>query len=97
MDFLSQLGFTLLDGSHDHVATRGGRKSVQPSTAAHDGDNEEVLSARVVGAVDHGADGEGEGHSELGTSLGLVRHLELSGRTGGLGPSAVCVQKIDDS
>lgn len=32
--------------------------------------DEEVLSARVIGAVNHGADGEGEGHSELGTSLG---------------------------
>jgi hypothetical protein len=30
----------------------------------------EVLGTRVVGAVDHGSDGEGEGHSELGASLG---------------------------
>jgi hypothetical protein len=39
---LPQLGLSLLDGSHDHVAGGGGGESVESGTEANDGDNVEV-------------------------------------------------------
>jgi hypothetical protein len=41
-NLLPQLGLSLLDGSHDHVSSSGGRKSRKSSTETDDGDNVEV-------------------------------------------------------
>ena len=41
-DLLSQLGLSLLDGSHDHVTGGGSGESVESGTEANDGDNVEV-------------------------------------------------------
>lgn len=41
-DLLTELGLSLLDGSHDHVTSSGGRETVKTSTEANDRDNVEV-------------------------------------------------------
>lgn len=51
MNLLPQLGLSLLDGGHDHIADARGGQTVQPGADALDGDNVEVPGARVVGAV----------------------------------------------
>lgn len=74
-DLLSELGLTLLDGSDNHVTGGGGRETVKTSTNAVDGNDEQVLGTRVVGAVHDGTDWQSQGHSELGTNSGLG-HLD---------------------
>jgi hypothetical protein len=41
-DLLSELGLSLLDGSHDHVTGGGGGESVESGTETNDRDNVEV-------------------------------------------------------
>ena len=65
---LPELGLTLLDGGHHHVAGGGSGQPVEAGTDALDGDDVQVLGTGVVGAVDHGADGQTEGNPELSTS-----------------------------
>ncbi len=83
LTLLTELGLTLLDGSDNHVTGGGGRETVKTGTDAVDGDDEEVLGARVVGAVHDGTDWQSQGHAELGTNGGLG-HLE-SLQEGGTG------------
>lgn len=54
-DLLSQLGLSLLDGSHDHVTDTGSGQTVQASTDTLDGDDVQVTGTGVVAAVHHGA------------------------------------------
>ena len=63
---LAELRLTLLVGSHDHVAAASSREAVEASTDLVDGNNVQVLGAAVVGTVHDSADGETEGHLELG-------------------------------
>jgi hypothetical protein len=42
LTFLPELGFSLLDRGHDHVASCGGRETVQAGTEADDGDDVKV-------------------------------------------------------
>jgi hypothetical protein len=76
--FLSQLLHSLLHRTEHHVADGSGGQPVE--TAAHtlDCDDEEVLGAGVVGAVESGGDGQAAGDSELDTDcscLGLFSHM----------------------
>jgi len=48
---LPEVRLSLLDGGHDHVADAGGREAVEAALDALDGDDVEVLGARVVRAV----------------------------------------------
>jgi hypothetical protein len=54
VDLLAELGLSLLDGGHNHVTDTAGRQSVQAGTDTLDGDDVEVTSTRVVGAVHDG-------------------------------------------
>ena len=54
-DLLPQLGLSLLDGRHDHVASTTSRQTVQARTDTLDGDDVEVTSAGVVAAVHDGS------------------------------------------
>jgi hypothetical protein len=67
VDLLSQLGLSLLDGGHDHVANTAGGQAVEAGTETLDGDDVEVTGTRVVGAVHDGTNGKTEGHLELAT------------------------------
>ena len=64
-DLLPEVGLPLLDGGHDHVADAGGRQAVEPALDALDGDDVEVLGARVVGAVHRRRHGQTQRHAEL--------------------------------
>ena len=70
-DLLPELGLTLLDGSDNHVTGGSGGESVQSRTDTVNGNDEQVLGARVVSAVHDGTDWQGQGHSEFGTNSGL--------------------------
>lgn len=52
---LSQIRLALLDGANDHVANASRRHTVKSRTEALDGNDVQVLGARVVSAVDHSA------------------------------------------
>lgn len=54
VDLLAELGLSLLDGGHDHVANTAGGQSVQAGTDTLDGDDVQVTGTRVVGAVHDG-------------------------------------------
>ena len=64
-DLLPEVELTLFDGGHDHVADAGGRQAVEPTLDALDGDDVEVLGARVVRAVHGRCHGETQRHAEL--------------------------------
>ena len=72
--FLPEFRLSLLDGSDDHVTCSGSWQPVEARTNAVDGNDEQVLGARVVGAVHHCTDWQSQGHAELGTLCSL-RHL----------------------
>ena len=60
--------------SEKHTSSR---ELVQTSTRASNGNDVQILGARVIGAVDHGTHRETERHSELvssstSTSLGIT-------------------------
>ena len=77
-DLLPEVGLPLLDGGHDHVADAGGRQAVEPALDALDGDDVEVLGARVVGAVHRRRHGQTQRHAELvprGTSPPCPRSI----------------------
>ena len=57
-----QLRLSLLDGAHHKVARRSSGEPVKTSLDVRDGDNVEVLCARVIGAVHERGDGETERH-----------------------------------
>lgn len=57
-DLLAQLGLSLLDRGHDHVADTGGRQAVQACANGLDGDDVQVAGAGVVCAVHDGAAAE---------------------------------------
>ena len=76
---LAKLGLTLLHRGHEHVSrayavsrssepSTASRESVQTSTPASDRNDVQILGTRVISAVNHGADGETEAHSELVSS-----------------------------
>ena len=78
-DLLAELWLTLLDGAHDEVTETRGGETVKTTVVVLDGDDVQVLSTGVIGAVDDGSDGESEGNAELATlsvSL-LLSHLKL--------------------
>jgi len=50
-NLLSQLGLSLLDGGHDHVANTCSGQTVEAGSDTGDGDDVEVTGARVVAAV----------------------------------------------
>ncbi len=79
LTLLPQLGLALLDGAQRHVADGGGRNLVQAGSTAKNGDDVQVLSAGVVGAVHHGADGKCEGRAELGAGGDTTALLLLAG------------------
>lgn len=54
VNFLAELGLSLLDGGHDHVTNTTSGQSVETSTDTLDGDDVKVASTRVVGAVHDG-------------------------------------------
>ena len=64
-DLLAEVGVTLLDGAHADITDSGGGEAVEAATVAPSGDEVEVLSTGVIGAVDDGTDGEGKGDLEL--------------------------------
>lgn len=66
--FLSQIGLSFLDCANDHIADTSRRQSVEASAEALNGNHVQVLSARVVGTVDDGADGQAERDAELATA-----------------------------
>jgi hypothetical protein len=68
LTFLPQVGLALLDRADDHVADASGRQTVESGSEALDGDDVQVLSARVVGAVDCGRHWQTERNSELATT-----------------------------
>ena len=51
--FLSELRFTLLDTSKEHVSDGTTGQTVEPSTAASSGDHIQVLSSSVICAVQY--------------------------------------------
>lgn len=65
---LPELGLTLLDGGHHHVARGSGGETVEAGTNTLDGNDVKVLGSSVISAVHHGADGQTEGNPELSTS-----------------------------
>lgn len=71
-DLLPELGLTLLNSGHDHVADGSSGQAVEASHAVLDGDDVQVLGAGVVSAVDDSADGKTDGDGELGTGNGLL-------------------------
>jgi len=70
-NLFAELGLSLLDGGHDHVTRGGLGVPVKASSRVTDGNNVEVFSSSVIGAVDHGGVGE--------TSSDLV--LDAGGKT----------------
>ena len=64
-DLLAESGVTLLDGAHADITDGGGRETVEATAVTPSGDEVEVLSTGVVGAVDDGTDGEGKRDLEL--------------------------------
>ncbi len=64
-DLLAESGVTLLDGAHADIADGGGGEAVEAAAVAPCGDDVEVLSTGVVGAVDDGTNGEGKRDLEL--------------------------------
>ena len=74
---LTQLGLALLHGGHHHVTHSRARNLVEATLDALDGDDVQVLGARVVGAVHHGAHAQTEGRAELvahRTTTATLRH-----------------------
>jgi hypothetical protein len=74
---LAQLGLSLLDGSHHHVADGGTGHLVKTALDALDGHDVQVLRASVVGAVHDGAHAQTEGRAELvahGTGAATLGH-----------------------
>uniref|UniRef100_A0A182QBU6 Uncharacterized protein n=1 Tax=Anopheles farauti TaxID=69004 RepID=A0A182QBU6_9DIPT len=61
----TQLWFTLLDRSYEHVTDTGGWQTVQTSTDAMDGDDIQVLGTSIISAVDDGADRQTERDAEF--------------------------------
>jgi len=66
-NLLTQIRLTLLHSRHDHATRVRSRQTVLTATPALDCNEVQVLRARVIGAVDHGADRDTEGHLVLGT------------------------------
>lgn len=64
-NLLSQLRLSLLDSGHDHVADTTSGQLVKTTLDTLDGDNVQVLGARVVSAVHDGANRQTQGHTEL--------------------------------
>jgi len=58
-DLLPQLGLSLLDCGHDHVTDTSSGQTVQARTDTLDGDDVQVASTGVVGAVHYGTTDEG--------------------------------------
>jgi len=54
VDLLAELGLSLLDSRHDHVADTTSREPVEAGTDTLDGDDVEVACAGVVCAVHDG-------------------------------------------
>lgn len=71
LTLLSQLGLSLLDGGDNHVTGSSSWQSVQSRTNTVNGNDEQVLGARVVGAVHHGTHWQCQGHAEFSTNGGL--------------------------
>jgi len=57
-DLLPQLGFPLLDCSHEHVANTAGGQPVKTPMNTLDGYNVQVLGARVVSTVHDSTNGQ---------------------------------------
>jgi len=75
---LAELRLALLHRAHHHIAEGGGRKTIEPSVVALDGDDVQVLGASVVSAVHDGTHGESDGHAEaaaLNVSL-ILTHFK---------------------
>ena len=67
-NLLSELGLTLLDRDHHHIANSGTGQTVKSGSDTLDGDNEQVLTTRVISAVDEGTNLQTQSDSELRTS-----------------------------
>ena len=77
VDLLSEFLDYLLDGAQNDIADGSGRQPVETASDALHCDDEEVLGAGVISAVEGGSDGEAAGDSELDTDctcFGLFGH-----------------------
>lgn len=84
VNFLAELGLSLLDGGHDHVTNTTSGQSVETGTDTLDGDDVKVASTRVVGAVHDGTNGKTEGHLKLatrGTAAGCTLSAKIFERS----------------
>lgn len=61
-NLLLKIRLSLLNSGHNHVTNTGSRQTIKTSLNALNGNDVEILSARVIGTVDHSTDGETEGH-----------------------------------
>lgn len=64
--FFAKIGLTLLHRAHEHLADAGAGKPVEARPPALHGNDIQVLSTRVVGAVHHRPHGARDGHLVLG-------------------------------
>ncbi len=87
---LPQVGLSLLDAGHDHIARASGRQPVQPRAPADDGDAVEVLRAGVVGAVHHRGHWETQRHAELVPARTSLFGSHTRGREGGSAREPPC-------
>ena len=75
---LSQLGLSLLYGSHDHITYTGGGKTIETSSDSVNGDEVQVLGSTVIRTVHFGSNRKTKSHSVListGTTSSSFRHL----------------------
>jgi hypothetical protein len=65
LTLLSQFRLTLLDRADKHVTTTSSGKSVKATLNVADGNDVQVLGARVIGTVHDGTNGQTESHTVL--------------------------------
>jgi hypothetical protein len=61
-NLLLKIRLSLLNGGHNHITNTRGWQTIKTALNALNGNDVEILSARVIGTVDHSTDGETEGH-----------------------------------
>ena len=65
-DLLSKFGFTLLDGSNEHIASTSGWETIQTALDAIHSNDEQVLGSSVVGTIHHSANWQTKRDAKLG-------------------------------
>jgi hypothetical protein len=64
-DLLTEFGLTLLAGGNNHITNGSRGKTVKTTTNASDGDNIQILTSSVVGAVHDSGHWESQSGAEL--------------------------------